>query len=190
MEHIQGFTQSHWMLSLVKWLRRIALAAAMVGEFEWNTQNTNKTQLLACNYGTFRALVNRGISYPKTDFLLRSLMQQASFKCEAPRLELKSSRSFLAIKGCQRTKSKKVIKWSRSPLKSWISYQRKNNNSIRFLQSPSLPTSSIQWLPPAPSQGWTCTHVSLNRSKHLWSIPIFSSSQASYHESERAKVGV
>jgi hypothetical protein len=27
-----------------------------------------------------------------------------------PRLELKSSRSFLAIKRCQRTKSKKVIK--------------------------------------------------------------------------------
>jgi hypothetical protein len=34
MEHIQGFTRSHWMLSLVKWLHRIALAAAMVGEFE------------------------------------------------------------------------------------------------------------------------------------------------------------
>jgi hypothetical protein len=36
-----------------------------------------------------------------------------------PRLELKSSRSFLAIKRCQRTKSKKVIKRSRSSLKSW-----------------------------------------------------------------------
>jgi hypothetical protein len=31
--------------------------AAMVNEFEWNTQNTNKTQLLASNYGTFRLLV-------------------------------------------------------------------------------------------------------------------------------------
>jgi hypothetical protein len=38
-------------------LRRIAPAAAMVAEFEENTQNTNKTQLLASNYGTFRALV-------------------------------------------------------------------------------------------------------------------------------------
>jgi hypothetical protein len=29
----------------------------MVKELESNTQNTNKTQLLASNYGTFRALV-------------------------------------------------------------------------------------------------------------------------------------
>ena len=34
MEHIQGFTQSHWMTSLVDCLRRIALAAAMVNKFE------------------------------------------------------------------------------------------------------------------------------------------------------------
>jgi hypothetical protein len=39
-------------------LRRIAPAAAMVNEFVETTQNTNKTQLLASNYGTFRALVN------------------------------------------------------------------------------------------------------------------------------------
>jgi hypothetical protein len=37
----------------VECLRRIALAAAMVNELEQNTQNTNKTQLLASNYGTF-----------------------------------------------------------------------------------------------------------------------------------------
>jgi hypothetical protein len=41
-------------------------------------------------------------------------MQQASFKCETPRLELKSSAKFLAIKRCQGTKSKKVIKLARS----------------------------------------------------------------------------
>jgi hypothetical protein len=34
MEHIQGFTRSHWMPPLVECLRRIALAAAMVDEFE------------------------------------------------------------------------------------------------------------------------------------------------------------
>ena len=34
-------------------LRPIPPAAAMVDKFEWNTQNTNKTQLLASNYGTF-----------------------------------------------------------------------------------------------------------------------------------------
>jgi hypothetical protein len=53
MEHIQGFTQSHWMPLMVKSLRRIAPVTAMVDEFEQNTQNTNKTQLLATNYGTF-----------------------------------------------------------------------------------------------------------------------------------------
>ncbi len=62
------------------------------------------------------------ISYPKTDHLLRSLLQRASFKCETPQLELKSLRSFLAIKRCQRTKSKKVIKQSRSSLKDWRIY--------------------------------------------------------------------
>ena len=41
----------------VECLRRIAPAAAMVNEFVETTQNTNKTQLLASNYGTFRALV-------------------------------------------------------------------------------------------------------------------------------------
>jgi hypothetical protein len=34
MEHIQGFTQSHWMPPSGKCLRRIALTATMVDEFE------------------------------------------------------------------------------------------------------------------------------------------------------------
>ncbi len=50
--------------------------------------------------------------------LLSSSMRQASFKCETPRLELKSSRSFLAIKRCQQTKIGKVIKLARSSKKS------------------------------------------------------------------------
>ncbi len=49
------------------------------------------------------------ISYPKTDPLLRSSILQASFKCETPRLELKSLRSFLAIKRCQRKKIEKLL---------------------------------------------------------------------------------
>ena len=57
MEHTQGFTWSHWMPPLVECLCRIAPAAAMVNEFEQNTQNTNKAQLLASNYGTFWSLV-------------------------------------------------------------------------------------------------------------------------------------
>jgi hypothetical protein len=46
-------------------------------------------------------------------------MRQALFKCEMPRLKLKSSRSFLAIKRWQRTKSKKVIKHLRSSKLRW-----------------------------------------------------------------------
>jgi hypothetical protein len=57
MEHIQGFTPSNWMPSSGQCLHRIAPAAAMVDDFKYNTQNTNKTQLLATNYSTFRALV-------------------------------------------------------------------------------------------------------------------------------------
>jgi hypothetical protein len=52
MEHIQGYTRSHWMLPSGKCLRRIALPDAMVDEFVENTHNTTKTQLLASNYGT------------------------------------------------------------------------------------------------------------------------------------------
>ncbi len=57
IEHVQGFTGNHWMPPLGKCLRHIAPAAAMVNEFVETTQNTNKTQLLASNYCTFRALV-------------------------------------------------------------------------------------------------------------------------------------
>jgi hypothetical protein len=53
MEHIPGFTRSHWMPPSVECLRCIALAATMVNEFVETTLNTNKTQLLNCNYGTF-----------------------------------------------------------------------------------------------------------------------------------------
>ncbi len=57
MEHIQGFTWSHWMPPLGECLRRIAPEATMVDDFKKNTQNTNKTQLLASNYSTFRVLL-------------------------------------------------------------------------------------------------------------------------------------
>jgi hypothetical protein len=46
-------------------------------------------------------------------------MQRASFKCEMPRLKLKSSQTFLAIKRCERTKIGKVIKQSRSSKLKW-----------------------------------------------------------------------
>ncbi len=47
MDHIRGFTQSHWMQPLGKCLRRIAPAPAMVDEFIETTQNTNKKVFLA-----------------------------------------------------------------------------------------------------------------------------------------------
>jgi hypothetical protein len=53
MKHIRGFTQSHWMPPLDECLHRISRVDAMVNEFVETTQNSNKTQLLASNYGTF-----------------------------------------------------------------------------------------------------------------------------------------
>ena len=89
MEHIYGFTRSCWIPPSSECLRLIAPAAAMVDKFEGNTQNTNKTQLLASNYDTvhFVYYMFMRILGPKTDSLISSLMQQASFKCETPRLE-------------------------------------------------------------------------------------------------------
>jgi hypothetical protein len=45
MDHIPGFTRSHWMPPLGECLRPIALEAAMVDEFVENTQN-NTTKYL------------------------------------------------------------------------------------------------------------------------------------------------
>jgi hypothetical protein len=55
-----------------------APAAAMVDEFVEITHNTNKTQLLAGNYGTLRSLAVYENFNPKTDPLLSSLMRQAA----------------------------------------------------------------------------------------------------------------
>jgi hypothetical protein len=118
MKHIQGFTWNHWMPPLVECLCRITPVAAMVEEFESNTQNTNKTQLLASNYGTFRSLVFVRIFTPKRT-LFSSSMWQALCKCETPRLELESSAKFLAIKHCQRSKIRKVIKLAQSSFFKW-----------------------------------------------------------------------
>ncbi len=116
IEHIQGFTGSHWMPPLGMCLRHIASAAAMIDGFVETTLNTTKTQLLHSNYGTFWSLVVCLIFKPETDHLLSLSMRQALIKCETPRLELKSLRSFLAIKHWQGTKSKTHIKLARSSL--------------------------------------------------------------------------
>jgi len=54
--------------------------------------------------------------------LLSLLMQQASYKCEIPQLELKSSRTFLAIKRCQGTKLDKFLNNHEARQKSWRIY--------------------------------------------------------------------
>jgi len=62
------------MLPLGEYLRHIALTVAMVDQFHETTQNTNKTQRLASNYGTF---VHENFN-PKMNPLLSSLMRQAA----------------------------------------------------------------------------------------------------------------
>jgi len=57
IQHVQGFTRSDWMLPSGECLCCIPSAAVMVDEFIETTLNTNKTQLLPINYGTFRLLV-------------------------------------------------------------------------------------------------------------------------------------
>jgi hypothetical protein len=47
MDHIRGFTRSHWMQPSGKCLRSTAPATAMVDEFIKTTQNTNKKLFLA-----------------------------------------------------------------------------------------------------------------------------------------------
>ena len=119
IEHIQGFARRHWMPPKVECLRHIVPAAAMVDEFEWNTQIPKKTQLSASNYSTFWSLVVCENFNPKTDPILSSSMQQASCKSETWQLELGSSAKFLAIKYCQRTKFEKGIKLAQSLIKKW-----------------------------------------------------------------------
>ena len=114
MEHIQGFTWSHWMPPSVECMCRIAPAATMADKLEWNTQNTNTTQLLASNYGSFQSLVVCENFNPKPDPLLSSLMRQVSCECETTRFQLKSWAKFLAIKRWQRTKFGKDIKLTRN----------------------------------------------------------------------------
>ena len=57
MEHINGYTGSHWMPPSGECLHHITPVAAMVIEIGGKQKNTTKTQLLASNYGTNQSLV-------------------------------------------------------------------------------------------------------------------------------------
>jgi hypothetical protein len=88
-------------------------------------------------------------------------MRQALFECETPRLKLKSSRSFLAIKRWQRTKSKKVIKHLRSSKLRWchiwhhscipVNIIDSANNIVSYVRMPKTSSdrsfqNSKEWL--------------------------------------------
>jgi hypothetical protein len=73
-------------------------------------------------------------------------MRQASFKCETQQLELKSSRSFLAIKRFQRTKSKKVI--NSLPAKSYYGGEKKSVLLAKHKDT-NIPTMMEPFSPPA-----------------------------------------
>jgi hypothetical protein len=55
LEHVHGFTRSHWMPPSGECLRCIAPAAVMVNKFVETTLNSDKTQLLPINYGILSA---------------------------------------------------------------------------------------------------------------------------------------
>ena len=94
----------------------IAAAAAMVAKLGRKHKTLTKTILSFLTYGRPKPKPMR-ILYLKLDPLLSSLMRRALFKCQMPRLQLKSLRTFLCIIGCERTKCKKINKPSRSPYK-------------------------------------------------------------------------
>ena len=80
--------------------------------YQWiccKTQNTNKTQLLACDYCTCLPKNQVTFLWPKLDLLLCSLIQQAAQKCETPRFKRKTSATFLAIKRWQWTNIQNII---------------------------------------------------------------------------------
>ncbi len=58
IEHVKGFTRSHWMPLPGECLRHIAPAATMVDEFVENTLNTNKILLLPSNYRTVLSIAS------------------------------------------------------------------------------------------------------------------------------------
>jgi hypothetical protein len=62
VEHIPGFTTSHWMPPFGKCLHFIAPVAAKVINFRLQTQITNKTQLLAsdCTVAQAKSCMNFG----------------------------------------------------------------------------------------------------------------------------------
>jgi hypothetical protein len=67
-------------------LRRIAPAAVMVDEFVETTLNTNKTQILPSNYGTFRSLVVCENFVPQNGPSTQLIDATSCVKIETPQL--------------------------------------------------------------------------------------------------------
>ena len=149
-----GLHWIQWMPPSGKCLCCIAPAAVTVDGFVETTLNTNKTQLLPSNYGTFWSLVVCENLYPKMDFLLSALMRQASFKCETPRFKRKPLATFLVIKRWKGTKIRKVINsWTHKSVPAGT----KNSHSEGFLLGKHKHTNIPTMMEPcAPSAAWFC----------------------------------
>jgi len=75
MEHIQGYTGSHWMPPSGECLRCIAPVAAMVTKIGGiYKKKTNKTQLLASNYSANQSLVVYEIHHYKGSGGIKKLL--------------------------------------------------------------------------------------------------------------------
>ena len=143
--------------------------ATMVDIFFDNTQSTIKTPFLASNYGTIQSLVVYENFSPKTKPPTYSAhwCNKAAYKCETARFELECSAKFLAIKRCQWTNIKKVIKLARSSSKSWARICARRSKAVSnshtcppficlllfCLIPPSVTYFNCQWLiPTRPSR--------------------------------------
>ncbi len=116
MEHIQGFTRSHWMLPTGKCLRRIVPAAVMVHKFVENTQNTNKKRFSASNLRHNQSLVVCENFIPQNGPSTQLINATSCIKmCGA-------AATFWAIKRCQRTKIQKNINLEQSFVKNHSAY--------------------------------------------------------------------
>jgi len=115
-ERSEGFDlQSIWREQLSVHLRICTFVWPMHQQNHQNTTNTQKTPSDG-NRSTMIFCKFVYLCVSQQNHSLGLSMWQASCKCEMPRLELKSSQTFLSIKRCEGTKIGKGIKQSRSSI--------------------------------------------------------------------------
>jgi len=114
IQHIPGFTRSQWMLPLGECLRRIAPVAIMVNEFIETTLNTNKTQLLPSNYGTFWLLVVCENLVPRNGPSTQRINATSCIKMWNTTIVAEELANFSSYQRCEGTQNGKVIERSQS----------------------------------------------------------------------------